>query len=95
MKLPVQVTNDRAVRTVRWIIVGHAFVLTWDTVKHVGINVDVRVLVVREVVVEIGFAIGEFGGGHPLAGFLRNRTVVNPVDHVCTLPRVVTAHPLL
>ena len=69
---------------------GHAHVLARFTIKQVVININMRVLVVREVVINQCLAIDVLGTGHPAREPFSDWTMVNPVLHVTTLPRVVT-----
>ena len=54
-----------------------------------------RVLVIGEVVVDVGFAIDKLCGGGPFSMFSGNAAVVHPVHHVAALPGVVAASTFL
>ncbi len=91
MHIPIQITNESGIRTVGRIFNRHAFVLARLTISQIAVDVDMGVLVVREIVIDQRFAVDVFGAGDPFGKSLGNGAMVNPVHHVATLPRVVAA----
>ena len=89
----VEVADETGVRTVRRILHGDAHVFAGETVEKIVIHVHVRILIVREVVVNVRLAIDPLGTGNPAGKPLGDRPMVHPVFHVATLPSVVTALP--
>ena len=91
MHVAIEISNEAGVAAVRRILDSDAHVLPRFAVKQIVINVDVWILIVREVVVDQRFAIDPFRAGDPLRKTFCDRAVMDPVFHVATLPGVVSA----
>ena len=61
----VEIANEARIGTVRRILDGDAHVLPRLAVEQIVIDIDVRILIVREVVVDQRLAIDPFRAGDP------------------------------
>ena len=75
----------------RRILHRDAHVLARQTVEEIIIHVHVRILVIREVVINVRLAIDPLRACDPAGKALGDRPVMHPVFHVATLPRVIAA----
>ncbi len=49
----------------RWIMKDHSHILTWLTICEILIDVEVRILIIREVKVEVCLTIHILSSRHP------------------------------
>ena len=91
MKFSRQITNHAHIRTTPGRVECETFVFAGHTIPQVAIDDEMWVPVVGAVVIEIGFALLVFRRGH---GRSHGRgTVMHPIDHVATVPGMVTTFP--
>ena len=91
MEIAFEVANDGAVRAIRGVGEGHAHFFAGEAIGEVGVDDEVRVLIVWVVVVEVELAINEFSGGAHAGLRWGDSAMKDPVDHVAALPAGVAA----
>ena len=87
----LQIANETGVRTVRGILYGDAHVPARQAVEEIIIHVHVRILIIREIIIDVRLAIDPLRACDPAGKALGDRPVMHPVFHVATLPRVIAA----
>ena len=91
MKPALQVADHSDIGSTPGRVECEALVFAGKPIAQVVVDDEMRVTVVGPIVVKEGFSIGVFRRGHGRCR--RRRTVVDPVDHVPTVPGVVTTFP--
>ena len=91
VELALEVADHADVRPSPGRVESEALVFAGKPIAQVVVDDEMRVTVVGPVVVEEGFPIGVFRRGHGRRR--RRRAIVDPVDHVATVPGVVTTFP--